>query len=319
MAVSVDVSSPASGTAAIYSLITRLCAAGWLVKAWSDATTLTSGVSLSSNPYGSASSGAGNLGNTSAWFRIASADGSREWLFQRGSADQTWTISRSKAGFTGGTPNATTVGTASDATALFSAAQAFPTSTWRMFISCETASPYGFVCFGITNGGGNVLHFLVDEPLAASTYDTSDTDPYFWWGRYDSPGYAGSTGGIGAVMGASLYKRFTGAGSNQLSHLLSWHYNNVGTYDRVAPAASTTQWQVGTTPSTLVEAVLPVGVARPGTSSSTTGWIGICNRLKWGSIGGRANGYTFGPSGGAYYIFMAGILVPWDSSTPALS
>jgi hypothetical protein len=86
MATNTDVSSPASGAAAIFSLLTTLCAAGWIVKRWSDATTLSSdNVDLTTNPYGSAASGAGNLGNNSAWFRVAAGDASREWLFQRGS------------------------------------------------------------------------------------------------------------------------------------------------------------------------------------------------------------------------------------------
>ena len=86
-----SVTSPANGTTAVHTILTQLLAAGWLVKAWSDGTTLVSDVSLSSNPYGSASSGAGNLGNTSAWFRVQSADASREWLFQRGASETSWT------------------------------------------------------------------------------------------------------------------------------------------------------------------------------------------------------------------------------------
>lgn len=319
MTVQTDVSSPANGTAAIFTLITELCAAGWLVKAWSDATTYTGGVSLSANPYGSASSGAGNLGNTSAWCRIAAPDGSREWLFFRGSADQTWTISRSKAGFTGGTPNATTAGTATDATALFSAAQAFPTTTWRMFISCDGASPYGFTCYGITLGGGNVLHFLIDEPLMSGTTDTSDTDPYLWWGYYHSTGLAAGSGDIRTKM-ATPYKRFTGAGSNQTVTLgvITDETTGLGAATSVAPARSTTT-QVGLTPNNLTEVPLRIPVFRGGASSSTTGWIGLTNRLRWSTAGGRLNGQTLAQGTSAYWIFMAGAWVPWDSSTPSLS
>lgn len=316
MATTVSASSPTNGTAAVFTLLTEILAAGYRVTAWSDGTTYTGSVSLSANPYGSSGSGAGNLGNASAWFRVRAPDSSREWLFQRASADQTWTINRSKSGFTGGSPNATTAGTASDATALFSAAQAFPTSTWRMFISCESAAPYGFTAFGITLGGGNVLHILTDEPLASGTTDTSDTDPYLWWGYYNATGLAGATGGAISVSSTLLYKRFTGAGSNQVCAMLT-----LAPYaaTQVAPAQSTTSAQCGVTPNTLHEIVLPIYVARAGASSSTTGWVGTCNRLRWGTVGGRANGFTLGPAGGLYWIFLAGIWVPWDSSTPALS
>lgn len=317
MAVQTDVSSPANGTAAIFSLITRLLLAGWLIKAWSDATTYTGGVSLSANPYGGSGSGAGNLGNTSAWFRIAAADGSREWLFQRGAGDATWTVSRSKAGFTGGSPDATTAGTATDATALFSAATLFSATPGRMFISCDNAAPYGFWMSCITLGGGNVLTFLCDEPLLANSYDTSDADPYLWWGYYNVTGLA-ATYGAAAVSGTLLYKRFTGAGSNQVSALaLLTTFAGISSGGPCAPPNTN---QIGLTPSTLAEVPLRISVVRTGaSSSSTTGWIGLTSRLRWATVGGRTNGQTLAQGASAYWIYMAGLWVQWDSSTPALS
>ncbi len=326
MAVVASVSSPANGTVAVNALLTALVANGYIVKRWSDATTLSAdNVNLTSNPYvgnvgngnNPSGSGANSLGNSNAWFRVAASDGSREWLFQRGAADQTWTISRSNSAFTGGTPNATTAGTSTAASALFSAAQAFPsTGTWRQFISVENAAPYGFTVFGITLGGGNVLQFLVDEPLASGTTDTSDTDPYIWWGYYNATGLAGATGGINALISSNIFKRFTGAGSNQTPSLPGYNTTANGT---MAPAQTSSISQMGLTPNTLREVILPIFACRPGASSSTTGWIGTCNRLRWGTVGGRANGQTLGPVSGSYWIFMAGAWVPWDSTEPALS
>lgn len=329
MAVVASVSSPTNGTVAVNALLTALVANGYVVKRWSDATTLSAdNVNLTSNPYvgnvgngnNPSGSGANSLGNSNAWFRIAASDGSREWLFQRGAADQTWTISRSNSAFTGGTPSATTAGTSTAATALFNASgsptQAFPsTGTWRQFISVENAAPYGFTVFGITLGGGNVLQFLVDEPLASGTIDTSDTDPYLWWGYYNATGLAGASGGITAVVGTLLYKRFTGAGSNQIATLQTY----AATGNISAPAVNTSTQQFGLTPNTLREVVMPVQVARSAASGPTAGWIGTCNRLRWGTVGGRANGQTLGPVSGSYWIFLAGAWVPWDSTEPALS
>lgn len=319
MAVQTDVSSPANGSAAIFSLITRLCAAGWLVKRWSDATTLTDSVSLSTNPYAGSGSGAGNLGNNSAWFCIAAADGSREWLFQRGTGDATWTVSRSKAGFTGGLPTATTVSTATDATALFSAASLFSATPGRMFISTDSASPYGFWLSCITLGGGNVLTFLCDEPLLANSYDTADTDPYLWWGYYDVTGLAAATSAIVTISGTLLYKRFTGAGSNQVCSLcrITTQGQSGTTYCAAPPTDSAAQ--IGMTPSSLTEVPLRIPVVRLGASSSTTGWVGLTSRLRWATVHGRLNGQTLAQGASAYWIFMSGIWVPWDSSTPALS
>lgn len=316
MAVLTDVSSPANGTEAIFSLLTELCGAGWVVKRWSDATTLSAdNVNLTTNPYGSAASGAGNLGNTSAWFRVAAADASREWLFQRGSGDATWTVSRSVAGFTGGSPNATTAGTATDATALFSAASLFSATPGRWFISCESASPYGFTAWAQTLGGGNVLTFLSDEPLLSGSTATEDTDPYLWIGYYNGTGLSTTAFAISAGTAVVGYKRFVSAGSNQ-----RFSYGAVydGTGQIVAPPANSTAGQMGQTPTSAKEVPVRINVFRNATAATTSGWIGITNRHRWATVGGRANGQTL-QDGSSYWAFAAGVWVPWDSSTPSLS
>lgn len=320
MTTQVSQSSPANGTAAIFSLLTALCAAGWKVKAWSDATTLTSGVSLSSNPYGSASSGATNLGNTSAWFRVAAPDASREWLFQRGSGDATWTVSRSIAGFTSGSPSATTAGTASDATALFSAATLFSATPGRWFISCDAASPYGWTAFAMTLGGGNVLTFLADEPLLSGTADPDDADPYLWEGFYNATGLTGAATWYNDVPNVShkIYKRFTGAGSNQLCayEYFSAYLGALGGSFAVAPPGGASQ-QTGPTQAGK-EVPRPIPVCRPGTASSTTGHIGTTGRHRWSTVYGRANGQTLS-DGSAYWIYAYGLWIPWDSTPTTLS
>lgn len=311
MAVQTDVSSPTSGTAAVYSLLTRLCAAGWLVKAWSDATTYTGGVSLSSNPYGSASSGAGNLGNTNAWFRVAAPDGSREWLFQRGASDAAWTINRSKAGFvTGGT--ATVLPTATDATALFSAASAFTATPGRLFISADDADGYGWRLMCIPSGGGNVRTLLADVPLDSP--DPADTDPYLWVGYYNATGLSVYEAGAAMqqVGTALVYKRFVGAGNNQRVTLASFS----GGYGRVAPPEH--EQDGGALPSNSREVPLPVAALRTGAPSTSTGWCGFARGIRWSTVRGRTNGQTLDGTT-EYWIYAAGLWLRWDSSTPTLS
>ena len=314
MAIQANTSSPANGTAAIFTLLTRLCAAGWIVKRWSDATTLSSdNVNLTANPYGTSGSGAGNLGNTSAWFRVAAPGGSREWLFQRGSGDATWTVSRSIAGFTGGSPNATTAGTASDATALFSAATLFSATPGRWFISCDDASAYGWTAFAITLGGGNVLTFLADEPLLSGTTAAEDTDPYIWAGYYNSTGFSTTGFTIWVSSGtAQAWKRWVSAGSNARVGFGEIYLDNA----RSTPGAGNAQ--LGQTPTGAKEVPLRIPVARSGAASTSTGWVGITARLRWCTVTGRVNGDTL-VDGSSYWIYAAGAWVPWDSSTPALS
>ena len=316
MATNTNVSSPANGTAAIFSLLTTLCASGWIVKRWSDATSLSlDNVNLTTNPYGTSSSGAGNLGNTSAWFRVAASGGSREWLFQRGAGDATWTVSRSIAGFTGGSPSATTAGTASDATALFSAASLFSATPGRWFISVDDADGFGWTAYAIPVGGGNVLTFLSDEPLQSGTTATEDTDPYLWIGYYNVTGL-GAAGAFSINAGSAMlgYKRYTTAASNQRI-TYSVVYDGGST---LAPASNTSAGQLGQTPVGGREVPWQIPVSRPAAASTSSGWAGVPSRHRWSTVGGRANGDKL-VSGADNWLYAAGLWVKWDSSTPTLS
>ena len=318
MAILTDVSSPANGTAAIFSLLTELCGAGWIVKRWSDATDLSAdNVNLTTNPYGSASSGAGNLGNTSAWFRVAASGGSREWLFQRGSGDATWTVSRSKAGFTGGSPTATTASTATDATALFSAATAFSATPGRWFISADDADGFGWTAYAIPVGGGNVLTFLADEPLLTGTAAAEDTDPYLWLGYYNVTGLAATGTFIVTSNSAVLgYKRYTTAASNQRITYGTVHM--AANAEAIAPAVNTSTQQMGQTPVGGLEVPWQIPVFRNAAASTSSGWVGVPSRHRWCTVGGRVNGDKL-VSGSDNWLYAAGLWVKWDSSTPTLS
>ena len=315
MAIIANTSSPANGTAAILTLLTQLCAGGWIVKRWSDGTTLSSdNVNLTSNPYGSSSSGANNLGNTSAWFRVAAPGGSREWLFQRGSGDATWTVSRSIAGFTGGSPSATTAGTAADATALFSAATLFSATPGRWFVSVDDASPYGWTAYAITLGGGNTLTFLADEPLLSGTTASEDTDPYLWLGYYNATGLTATSFQVQMAAIVPGWKRWIPASTNARVGFGDVNLNDT----RCAPAQNVITGQFGQTPSGAREVPILIPVGRTGAASTSTGWVGYTSRLRWCTAGGRANGDKL-VDGSTHWIYASGVWVPWDSSTPTLS
>lgn len=312
MATITHVSSPASGAVAVDALIDTLLSAGWRITRWSDATTYTdaTGAPLAVNPYGSGGSGAGNLGNTSAWFTVRASDSSREWLFQRNASDAAWTINRSKAGFvTGGT--ATVLPTATDATALFSAASAFTATPGRLFISADNADGYGWRLMCIPSGGGNVLTLLADVPLDSP--DPSDTDPYLWVGYYNSTGLTVYAAGGAALQSGSalIYKRFVGAGSNQRVTFASLY----GYSGRLAPPDTE---QGGALPSSGYDVPLPVPVMRTGAPSTTTGWVGFARGIRWATVQGRANGQTLDGTT-EYWIYAAGLWLRWDSSTPTLA
>ena len=314
MATTTHVSSPATGAVAVDALIDTLLAAGWRITRWSDATTYTNatGAPLATNPYGSGGSGAGNLGNTSAWFTVRASDSSREWLFQRGASDAAWTISRSAAGFSPGSPAATALPTATDATALFSAASAFTATPGRLFISADDADDYGWRLMCCPVGGGNVPTLLADVPLDSP--DPADTDPYLWVGYYNATGlsvYAASAFNNTASSYAQVYKRFVGAGSNQRVAFVTLITNAGG----LAPPDAV---QGGYLPSSGYEVPLPIPVLRTGAPSTTTGWCGFASGIRWAAVQGRATGQTLDGTT-QYWIYAAGLWLPWDSSTPTLA
>lgn len=315
MATTTHVSSPATGAVAVHALLTLLCAAGWRVTRWSDATNYAdkTGAPLATNPYGSGASGPGNLGNTSAWFTVRAPDSSREWLFQRGSSDAAWTINRSAAGFSPGSPPATALPTATDATALFSAAltSAFSATPGRLFISADDDAGYGWRLMCIPSGGGNVRTLIADVPLDSP--DPADTDPYLWVGYYDATGlWIYAAGGAMRQNGAALvYKRFVGASSNQRVTLATFS----GYGGLLAPPEYD---QGGYLPSSGYEVPLPIPVLRTGAPSTTTGWCGFARGLRWAAVRDRANGQTLDGTT-EYWIYAAGLWLRWDSSTPTLA
>jgi hypothetical protein len=331
MATNTNVSSPANGTAAIFSLLTTICASGWIVKRWSDATTLSAdNVNLTTNPYSGSGSGAGNLGNTSAWFRVAAPGGSREWLFQRGASDVAWFVSRSAAGFTGtfaGTITAVVTGSATDATPLLGTAASaasnvanttattFSATPGRWFISVDDADGFGWTAYAIPVGGGNVLTFLSDEPLQSGTTATEDTDPYLWIGYYNVTGL-GAAGTFSITSGSPMlgYKRYTTAASNQRI-TYGVVYDGSST---LAPAGNTNAAQLGQTPVGGREVPWQIPVSRPAAASTSSGWAGVPSRHRWSTVGGRVNGDKL-VSGADNWLYAAGLWVKWDSSTPTLS
>lgn len=318
MAINVNYSTPANGTAAIHSLITLLLANGWRIPQSSDGSTLTThSPPTSTNPYSTSSSGPGNLGNNLAWFRITSptvSGNTREWLFQRGAADQTWTVSRGRTGFTGGSPSATVLPTDSTAQSLISNLQLFDSTLLsRLLLAVDTVTG-AWSMLTIPTGGGNVRTFVFDEALATGTFPAADTDPYVFGLYYNATGLTPAAWAFTSPI--TIYKRIRhglASASNQsitFRPLYPWGAN------AQAPASAASD-QIAPEPYGNTEVPIQIPVFRPGATSTSTGWIGFTNGLRWGTVWGRANGQTLTDTSN-YWIFAAGMWVPWDSSTPTI-
>lgn len=183
----VHLSAP-TGSEALYAWKTLLKAAGWTVTTSSDGTTY----SAVADVITTGASGANGLANSKAWFVIANPAGP-SLCFQRStSANETWRVKFSaRAGFTGGSPGATQVPSATDeGTAMLGSgtdaspgfATLFPSdTTYRYNAGVNSVAPRTFYSVAFTAGGSNPNHALMFDGLQASTFAAGDTFPYIMY------------------------------------------------------------------------------------------------------------------------------------------
>jgi len=188
-----DAVPPITGTLCMWQFFAALIAAGWTKVADSDGTTYSSsGAAVSSG-----ASGAGGLANSGAWVRLRSPDGLREFVWQRGTTDLVWRMLRAcsqdgNAGlyFTGGSPGATRVPTATNQHLLLGGGtDASPTyanffttnNTYNFCGWVNNAAPYDWLFNARPTGGGtptsNIPGTLACEDPCAEG-DTGDRDPF---------------------------------------------------------------------------------------------------------------------------------------------
>lgn len=182
MAYAEDLTTPATGDAAMRRLKTRLVAAGWSVIASGDG---RSAYGASSDVI-TADSGAGSLDASGAWMRLRPGSGTREVLIIRGASVTTWTVRYSAVGFSGGSPSATTAPTAADQQNLISASQLLPADGgYRWLVCAEDAAPWHFWAGAIPTGGGAPRTLVGLWPMREGSYPSADPEPYASWASYD--------------------------------------------------------------------------------------------------------------------------------------
>lgn len=312
--------TPANGTAGFLTFITTALSAGWVITSWSDATTYTTGVALTTNPFGGSGSGAGNLGNASAWWLMRDGASAQWWLFQR-STDANWTIYRGTDAFTGGTPNATTIPTSTTQALHTSAA---PGAFWnappgRLILSFDAVADatYGWRMSTIVIGGGNVCTILKNDKFAAGTYPAGNTDPYVSLGYFNSTGFTALTFTVSSgspAIGFCRYRNGMGGASN-VRITYSVIYSPSSTASITPPQSATNQ--PGPEAINGTEVALRIMIFAPGTTSNSTGYAGQTGNQRWSTVFGRANGQTM-YDGTNYWIWIAGVWDLWDSSTPTI-
>lgn len=196
----------------MWTFITTLVTAGWLVKADSDGTTYNS----SGGQVTGGGTGAHGLGNNLAWIRIQAPDAAHEFTFQNlvTAGDGNWRVKYSaSAHFTGGSPGAGQTPTSTDQIILNgTASESSPVSTSKMFngttgsnrwnMAADSSSPYGAWLVTFPNGGGNPNGGFLFDAMKSGSYQSGDTDPYIACSRNStSTMFGGASSDMYIAMG----------------------------------------------------------------------------------------------------------------------
>lgn len=303
--------APATGSVAMYQLLTLLLSAGWTKTKDSDGTTYSSG----GTQVTSGASGANGLGNTNAWFVIKHPSADNAFCFQRGSSNSAWRISYcADNAFTGGSPSGSQIpvpgGTGVEVILLGGGSAASPSfgnffttdNTYKFHaIAGGAAEGYSFVsCANTTssttlNGGT-----IVFDRMLSGTFSASDTDPYIVY----VPGVTSVP--FGNFHGSNAVKGWFGAKTDITNNRTF----AATSYGGVLGAGTA----LGANPFTSKDDLVPVPWMRSG---SNPGWKGMSTLFKWPSVL-RTNFDTYDVSGTKDYININNMALPWDGSTPGI-
>jgi hypothetical protein len=319
MAFTFSKSTPLTGSVAMYAFKEQLKASGWSVLSSSDSSTYNS----SGDQIASGSSGANGLANTSAWIRLRSPAGvgGCQFILQRGVNNTLWRLKYSiTAGFSGGSPSATQVPSATDEIILYGGGtDASPTydslfstdNTYRWNVGSDSAAPYGFWGGAFPTGGGVPFSAIVHEPLTAT--DPSDANPYALY-----------VSGSNAFLTNSISTESMSASSNIL-----W-----STTPSVSPTSS--DWlffsglvmyvqsggvlvvpaNIPVNPINSNDQIFPIVLARRS-ALPTPSYKGVTTIMRWHSPN-RTTGDTLTVSTARDRIIYGNLSLPWDGSVPTV-
>lgn len=178
----------AGAAAWLLAFKTVAVAAGWTVPRSSDGTTYNA----TGDQITTANTGAGGMQNTGAWFILREPGGRREWCWQyaNGATQLNVRVKYSPlARFTGGTPGAVRVpsatdeqlmfGGGTDASPTYAGISNAPSGRYHIvFNSTPIGGCYPFVCFWTATGAATQSPgFVMQEPMAPGSYSVTDGDP----------------------------------------------------------------------------------------------------------------------------------------------
>jgi len=315
-----------SGSEAMFNLKQALSASGWKISGSSNAVIFdASGDILTSGAM---------LETTNAWFTVVAPDDTRQWSFQRGSANTTWTVKRSKAGMSGSV-NATTPPADDAAATLVNNEVFFKANIGNWLVSVVSSSivanaeniSSSWYAFNVPLAGGNVSTILYDEPLLSGSFNTLDQDPVVSYANYYSTGYAVGEGRTFDYL-TSLSNQY-GRHMKRVRHNMSTPANQpsiasylieIQTGASWSPPVDNSAHTLNVSPYDSKETVILVPYGRSvGSGATYSGFWGYGQHIRYGTTltSTRTSGQTLDATS-RYYIYCAGWWFPWDSSTPSI-
>lgn len=305
--------APSTQAVAIYDCKTFLKTLGWTVPRSGDSSTYNS----TGDQISSGGSGAGGLDAGNSWFVLQDPGIGRSFCIQKVST--TWRVKYSKgAGFTGGSPSATRVPSATDEqTLLGSGTDASPTgAAWFAGANgayhhvgmADDATPYGF-WFGAyptsSPSSSNANHAWVMDPLRTG-YPSEDVDPVVHYldatttsfGGDDLSEEDGAPGPLGYLASSFVRISLTGY----------WA-------DFAASAIAVPATTAATDPATGKHGLFPALYFRRndlGTEQGPKGWSSL---IKWAS-GTGTNNHTLSVVTSRDHIKLRNVALLWDGSVP---
>lgn len=308
--------APAAGGLAMWNLISLLLANGWTKTQDSDGTTY----SPSGTQVTGGGTGTNGLQNTRAWVVLQSpaGGGGRQVCIQSTfSNGEYWRLKYSKtAGFTGGTPDATTVPSATDEAIIFGGntdaspgtVVYMPTGgTYYQQILMDNAAPYGFAMIIYTKITGVVLTVFIMDPLVANTYPAGDQDPMVIYCYYNGGEVLTTTYFSSEGFGPASWLKYGLAGASFVKTPAMFYTNASGF--QLVPGS------IGQDSVTGEDVTFPVIYARRGALSAPVGPKGVSSLMTWKGSN-RAIGDLFNSKTRAVF---GDISINWDgTTTPAL-
>lgn len=306
-------------TDAVVMLKDLLKSVGWTV--------LSSGDGTNYNPAGDlithGGSGAGGLGNTNAWFRIARpAGGLPELSFQRVVNDSSFRIKMARAPMNAGAPSATQTPTTAVATdeiiilgagtdaAPSGSAFGFNTNDGNQNVkaAADDAAPYGFWMAGreTANAQAATTALCVFDPLI----DTIPGDAFTYWMK---AGAVAPT--VGVLSSATAVNQFTYVASATPSTAVimpSLNYLGNSVVGNASRIVTTSEGRFRLLPVVFARRA---GVANPG-------YKGVSTMLRWltpsmGSGGGTGTNWVGLSVLRPYdYIALGDVALPWNGTRP---